>query len=192
MKKRWITAQTWYWITAGLVFGGIVHICTVFMLPYLSSNSAWERLSGELQVNQFRVLPLARPGFQPIPLMAPDVRYALCRYDAANGPVMVRASLLDTSWSVSLYDRLGINFYTITGADLRHSDVELQLQRKQRTENLFAKDKDSQIGSAIAIDVPDIQGLVILRAPLRGTSYSAETEIAISQAGCRQTRTAAQ
>ena len=46
--------------------------------------------------------PAARPGQQVMPMMAPDVRYAFCRFDLAQGPVHLKGSVPNDLWLIAL------------------------------------------------------------------------------------------
>jgi hypothetical protein len=50
-------------------------------------------------VNTMIELP-AYAGKQAMPMMAPDVRYAFCRFDLSNGPVRLSATIADDLWLI--------------------------------------------------------------------------------------------
>lgn len=187
---RWFSHWSWFWAGAGLLLGGIIHITTILALPHLSTNSAWQRLSFNTPANDMQVLPPIEPGLEILPLMAPDVRYALCRYDLERGPVIVRAQLLEPTWSIALYTPRSLNFYAITGADLKGSNVTLILTTAEEGggSNLpFLKGS-----GALTVAVPERKGLLLLRAPLRSQAYSPATQAALEQASCRPAQAPAQ
>ena len=95
MRRRWPSLKTLYWSAVGVVLGVILHISYVLAAPHLSGGTAWRQLGSQLPVNQMKVLAPIRPGAQPLPFMAPDVRYAMCRYDLGAGALQIRTRLLD-------------------------------------------------------------------------------------------------
>ena len=127
MKRFLLSRQSLYWVAAGLLLGGILHILVVLMAPVSADEAAMARIAAAAEVNVATVLPPARPGSQLFAYMAPDVRYVLCRYDISKDPVAVRTPMLEPTWSIALYDPQGANFYTITGADLQRREAELIL-----------------------------------------------------------------
>ncbi|HBH41892.1 MAG TPA: hypothetical protein DDW26_08300 [Rhizobiales bacterium] len=75
------------YIVLCLVLAGLIHIVAVLTLPMLAPKNANARLAALGPVNTMIELPAAAPGRQVMPMMAPDVRYAVCRFDLANGPI---------------------------------------------------------------------------------------------------------
>jgi len=186
LKFRWFTRWSWFWVSAGLLLGGIIHISTIIALPYVSSNSAWERLRINTPANTMQILPPTRPDYQVLPLLAPDVRYGLCRYDVTKGPVVVRAQLLEPTWSVALYTPVSLNFYAITGADIKRNDLVMVLTTAKEGE---AASLPLLKGSgALTVAVPGGKGILLLRAPLRSSAYLPATRAALAQASCRPAR----
>jgi len=91
------------YIVLGLVLAGIIHIIAVLTLPMLAPKNAHARLAALGPANNMIELPAAAPGRQVMPMMAPDVRYAFCRFDLANGPVRLKAAVPDDLWLIALY-----------------------------------------------------------------------------------------
>ena len=87
MKLAIRILQSWPVVLGALVAAGIVHICTIFALPYFYRSDAYTRLSRTLPSNIFVILPQAKPRAQVLPYQMPDARYAICRYDVSDGPV---------------------------------------------------------------------------------------------------------
>jgi len=181
---NWLSNVNWFWVVAGLMLGGIIHICAIFTLPYLASSSAWARLESVTPVNTVQVLPPTSPELQLLPLMAPDVRYGLCRYDLTNGPMILRAPLLDRSWSVALYTPLSLNFYAISGADLQRRDVTMILTKSTKGEGANIPLVKGTKTSVITVAVPETTGLVLLRAPVKSQAYEGAIEAALANLSC--------
>src|SRR5665648_624306 len=81
------------YIALGIVLAGLIHLVAVLTLPLLAPRDAQARLAALGPANTMIQLPAAAPGRQVMPLMAPDVRYAVCRYDLSKGPVRLRARI---------------------------------------------------------------------------------------------------
>ena len=125
--------------------------------------------------------------------MAPDVRYAVCRFDLSSGaPLTIRGKLLDASWSIGLYTPGGDNFYAMTAADLQRGEFDilinppperslmqmLQLLLSRQREVRDAKDGTTHVVA------PEREGLAIVRAPLMGRSFQREAEQALGLTSC--------
>ncbi len=178
---------SWFWVVAAVITGGVIHIATVLALPYLATDTAWTRLGGALAANRMQVLPPATPELQAFPFMAPDVRYAACRYDLSEGPVIVRADLLHPTWSIALYTPRGDNFYTVTSADLGRRTVKLRLEQAAEgpDEPLPLPRKARTLRDpGVRVTVPSAEGILLIRAPLLGDAYLREADNALSQASC--------
>ena len=66
-------------------------------------------------------------------MMAPDVRYAFCRFDLSNGPVRLRAAVADDLWLIALYTPKGDNFYAVAGADMKRAQIDLIIAAADQT-----------------------------------------------------------
>ena len=178
----WIS---WRTLAAAVLLGGIVHILATFVAALSSTGQAYRQLADRLPANSMTVLPLQAPGRQILPFLQPDMLYAMCRYDLSGGSVAVSASVLDAGWALSLHTPDGRNLYVLPGQPRRRTDVSFviiptgpDVPAPSRREGAA----DTQIAS------PTIEGVVILRAPIRGLAWMAETEAALQTARCMPVR----
>jgi len=186
LKPKWLEASALYWALFGLVFGAVIHISAVLALPYMAKNTAYQRLQGILPANSMRLLPAASPDQQAIAFLTPDVRYAVCRFDLTQGPLHFSAKLGQPTWSIALYSRYGENFYTVTASDLKRTDVVMQLTRSgARTGGPLTSLVPVLSDNNLHVVAPTDDGLIVVRAPLLGTSYVAEIETTLKAARCR-------
>jgi uncharacterized membrane protein len=183
MKRFLPNRQSLFWIAAGMLLGGILHILVVLGTPRTADDTAMRRVAEVAPVNEAVVLPPATPETQLAAYMAPDVRYALCRYDISKDPVSVRTPLLEGTWSIALYDELGQNFYTITGADLQRREAELILAPSEDGSSALPFGSDAPT-TAITVSVPARTGLLVIRAPDGGPGRRGEIERALGQVTC--------
>jgi uncharacterized membrane protein len=168
-----------------LVLAGLIHIVAVLALPALAPQTAWKRLLPLSAPNTMAVLPGATPAKSTFPFMAPDIRYAFCRFDLSQGPVRIRASVDSDLWLIALYSPAGDNFYTVTGADMKTPRLELIVADKNQT--VAEEGVDAPEGSdQVAVVRSDFgQGIALIRAPLTGPSLAPRTEAALAAATCR-------
>ena len=147
-----------------------------------------QRLGETLPANRMRVIPPATSENQLVPFVGPDVRLAVCRYDVTDGPVNVIATLPDKGWSLGIYTMQGDNFYVIPATEFRRSEVTFQLiPQSEKFLGLFSMSRGVE-ASASQIPVLQPQGLVVVRAPMRGRAYQAETEAFLQRAECAVSR----
>lgn len=173
-------------LAAALIAAGIVHICTVFALPYFYRTDSYTRLARTLPANSFVILPQAAPKTQVLPFQLPDSRYAICRFDVGDGAMSVKAVLAEPGWTLSAYTQEGESFYAMPANEQRRTAVNLVvLPPGERflgpLAELRAIDPDTS-----QVAAPSRSGLIVIQAPMRGRTYSADLEQSLTQASCRK------
>ena len=71
-------------VLAALVAVAILHILATLAAPHFASAPAVARLAEALPLNSMKVLPPVGRSSQPVPYLAPDARYAMCRFDTTK------------------------------------------------------------------------------------------------------------
>lgn len=175
----------WPVVAAAVLAAGIVHICTVLAMPHLQRSDAVTRLQRTLPLNAFVLLPAARPRAQVLPYQMPDARYAICRFDLRNGPLVVRAVLADPGWTLTAYSPGGESFYSLPAPEQRR--ITLNLLVLPGGERFLgpmhdARSLDQDVSQVTS---PARSGVIVIQAPLKGRTYMAEIEQALAQASCR-------
>jgi len=175
---------SWYAITLSLLVAGIIHIIAVLGIPQIAPRNAWTRLTTLADANTLVVLPHPSPAHQSLPMMAPDMRYAICRYDLSRGPVRINTRIPDELWNIAFYDPSGTNYYTISGGDIKREKIEIIVSTQSNA--LLDDETNALIYSedSLVVTSPENLGLVMIRAPLAGTSYADRTERALRRASC--------
>lgn len=180
----WLRRIRWQALLVSLVAAGVVHIVATLIVPKLATGSAWHRIGASLPANRMIILPPATSDKQILPFIGPDVRLAVCRYDVSSGPVYISAVLPDKGWTLGLYTPAGDNFYAIPAQDFRRAEVRFVLSPPaDRFLGLFdwGRQPDTSAGH---IAVPATQGMVMVRAPMRGRAYTSEIEAVLARAQC--------
>jgi uncharacterized membrane protein len=172
------------YIVLGLVLAGLIHIVAVLMLPSLAPRNAHARLAALGPANTMIELPAASPGRQVMPMMAPDVRYAVCRFDLANGPVRLRAAVPDELWLIALYTPEGENFYSVVGADMKRPQIDLIITAANQTVEEAGVDAPEWSDDVIVVNAPVNAGIALIRAPLVGPSRASFAERALRATSC--------
>mgnify|MGYP000865281795 FL=1 len=86
-------------LLTAVVTAGLIHLGTTFAIPLLGAGSAYATLKPALPANRMVAFPVQAPGRQILPFASPDTLYAICRFDIAASPVVVRALLPGIGWS---------------------------------------------------------------------------------------------
>ena len=193
MRRRWPILRTVYWSVVGLVLAAILHISYVLAAPHVTAKTAWRQLSPQLPFNEMKVLPPIRPGAQPLPFMTPDVRYAMCRFDLAAGPLQIKTRLLDPTWLVMLFTAQGENFSTFASADVQKPELEMTVQQAteqsllQSVQTFLTRTQKEVRGPrepGLVITAPSREGVLVVRAPVMGVAFAKEVEQALASATC--------
>lgn len=185
MMRGWFEGFRWYIALVGLVTGAIIHIVATLILPQFAKASAFQRLSQSLPINRMRLLPPVDAANQPLPYLGPDLRLAVCRYDVGDGPVAVTMALPDTGWTLGLYTKQGDNFYVLPAQEHRSDDITLTLVPPgERSFSLLTLGGRTPAASISQIEVPHLEGFIVIRAPLRGRAFAADIEQTLKRANC--------
>ena len=186
--RKLINIWSLYWFGAGLLLGAIIHLTTILALPYLAEHKAWDRIGDSYQLNTMTVLPTITPDAQPLPFMAPDIRYAICKYNVKDRPLIVRASLLNEMWSIAIFNRQGENIYTVSGDNLRSRNVDIKISLAANDILKLGFRANAPIEQGIPVKVDDAEGLVMVRAPLISVAYVEQANTHLRTARCKTVR----
>ena len=174
----------WPWMLAVIFCAGFIHVLAVFGIPYVASRDAWARLSTISAENQLYLLPIASPD-TPLPYMAPDVAYAFCRFDLTTRNVMLQTEIGDASWTIAVSGRHGENFYFISGAEAKRRELRLLLVPRARLSEEASTERSEEGDEQIIVITPEMNGIVVIRAPVRGPSFANDTINALQSAQCQ-------
>lgn len=167
-----------------LVLAGLIHIAAVLTLPTLAPKDAWARLVPLGPANTMIQIPPADPEQGIMPMMAPDVRYAFCRYDLAGGPVRLKASVPSDLWLIAFYTPGANNFYTVVGADMRRSQLDLIIAKADQPVAEAGVDAPEEADQVVVVTSPVEEGVAVIRAPLSGPSHANRAEEALKATSC--------
>ncbi len=183
--RQFLNMWTLYWFAAGLLLGALIHITTILALPLISEHKAWDRIGRVLTPNTMVILPPVSPDAQPLPFMAPDIRYAFCRYNIKDTPLNVKARLLNELWSVAVFNRKGENIYTLSGSGLKSRDVDIKISLADDDLPDLGFGSNAPIEQSIPVKPYDTEGIVMVRAPIISESYADEALTHLTFAKCK-------
>ncbi|MER0238653.1 hypothetical protein [Fulvimarina sp. MAC8] len=180
----------------GLVGAGLVHIAIVFMIPRVSDNSAWSRLSSLGDYFEVvRIAPLrdtSSPA-QESSTETPRERFAFadpafivasCRFELGEGPVEITANgTIENFWSASIYDSQGGNIYSINDRAAIDGIVNLVVGSAQQIEEVRTTTllEDSP-ALPVIVDVP--RGYVTVRVLIDEESKRAAADSFLRTLAC--------
>ena len=141
------------WLLALLVFAATAalgHFVVLQAIPAKIMATAMERMAERgVPMNQWTASPRMTPQTQTIVRPSPDLFYALCRFETADGPVLITAPGWEGYGSLSIFDRRTNNVFV---ASLDGQDAAVLL--------LHPKDK-----GASPEGLPDATETVFLDGP---------------------------
>jgi uncharacterized membrane protein len=182
--KLWPSFQ-WRYLLLLPVAAGIVHLIATFLAMADTRNSAYQRLSAALPINAMKVMAGVKPGQQPLPFMAADAQYAMCRFSSKQGPVDVNAVLPDRGWTLGVYYPDGSTAYFAAGSAGRPLAVALTLlPGDDRFLGLSPQALGKPPTAASQVSISIKSGLIVLRAPDRGSAYRLGDEAMLAKATC--------
>lgn len=181
---RWTRQISWRTLAVALLLGGIVHILATLAIPMVGAGNAFRRLADKLPINRMVVLPAPVPGTQPLPYLSADALYAACRYDISGAPVTINAVLPDPGWTLSLHSPQGDNFYVMPSQQSRSEITFMIVPAADHTFDFRTPPARQATGEETQVESPKSEGLILVRAPLRGLAWRAETEAKLRRAGC--------
>jgi len=173
-------------VAAAFCAVAILHILATLVAPELAPSRAYEQISQEMPLNTMQILPPVTPSSQRLPFMAPDARYALCRFDTKDGAVSLTATLPGPGWIVALYSTAGDNFFTSVAQPGRRTDVSLLLvPSDDRFRGLTPEAKGASTRpDEPVLTVPAQTGVALVRAPEQGQAYRARNLAELKRARC--------
>lgn len=172
----------WRVLLAGVLAAGLVHIAVVFTTPRTSPAPALVRLKPLLPANKAVLMPAPVPAKQPFPFVMPEALYAFCRFDLSVDNLRVSAVLPEPGWTLSLHSALGDNFYVMPGQPKR-TDIAFVIAPGIASAEIGSSPRRFGSGD-VQIPAPTLEGIVMVRAPLKGLAYRAETEAMLARTSC--------
>ncbi len=181
---KWLAEVGWRTVIGAALLGGILHILATLAVPFFTTTTAFARLRDTLPANRMVLLPPSAPGKQPLPFLTPDALYAMCRFDVSVDSLAVTAAMAHAGWTLSMHTPAGDNFYVMPAQQLRRNEVSLLVVPAASTFSEFATTPRRISATDSQIPSPTYEGLVIVRAPLKGLAWRAEAEALLRRASC--------
>ncbi|TLP44832.1 MULTISPECIES: DUF1254 domain-containing protein [Cohaesibacter] len=150
-----------YVLAAALLTGVLIHIGTIFALPYYSINDIWHRVLTMGPMH--RVLVISDP-HEAVALsddLDPTFVYGLCRTDISGAPIAMKGDLQTDFWSLNYLDRYGRSQYSLTN-EVSGPNINVILGTKGQY-RLLSERRDLIDDTTIVIQANDDKGLLLLR-----------------------------
>lgn len=171
-----------YALLVGVVGAGIVHIAILFLLPYVTERDAWTRMAGLGDVHETIVIEGVDAGRV---LATPDPLFlaAACRFELDGGPVRISAPDRVQFWSLSVYDRMGQNIFSLNDRTASAGELDIVILKPVHMlelRNAFPDD----FASSIFVEAEIETGMAVIRSFLQDESWRARVSGYLQSVTC--------
>jgi uncharacterized membrane protein len=159
-----LSFRTLPWIFGCLFLAGIVHISSIFAMPWLAPRDAFARMSEAAPLNKVTLLPSVSP-IQGAEFDDPAFEQAVCRYDLSRGPLRLRAQLpQDQLLLMSFHGRQGQLYYSMTDRSATRGLIDVLVLTRPQLDVVEANDAEDELPQDLRIVAPTLEGFILLRA----------------------------
>ena len=170
-----------------LILGGLgallVHILTIFMIPSFAENDAWARLPRSSEDGYFTPLNPEEGLAANMRASDPNFILGICRFDLSAAPFSLAGETAPTFWSLSVYNRRGINVFSINDKSLQGNSLDVVIATPlQITE--MQKENPPELTGSVFVEVEAAEGFVLLRAFVPEESLREQATRFVRTASC--------
>ncbi len=172
------------WLTAMVVVAGVTHIVSILAMPRLAPRDAFARMEALAPLNQTTLLTPEDAQSQP-PIDDPALARGVCRYDLAQGPLRLRATLpVEELTMLSFHARYGGVFYSMTDRGATRGRLDVLLLTQPQLDDVEANDDEDALPSELRIVAPSLRGFVLFRALAQRASDYEDARSRIAAIAC--------
>ncbi len=157
------------WAAATLLVAAGTHLVAILAMPALAPRDAHARFVQIAPRAATTPLPPARPGREIAPFNDPAMATAVCRYDLADGPFRLRASVSGEEFvSFSFHSRGNAIYYALTDRAAFRAVIDVLVGTQEQIEAIEAAEEEDAPAEETRLVSPTREGFVYLRslAPL--------------------------
>jgi uncharacterized membrane protein len=170
-----------------IVLGGLgallIHILTIFLIPGFAEKDAWARLPKQVDEGYFTLLKREDPLAANMRAFDPNFVFGACRFDLSEGPFGLAGGTAPTFWSLSVYDRQGINLYSINDKSLQGNNLDVVIATPLQITEL-QKDMPPELSGSVFVEADTREGFVVLRSYVPEPSLLESTTTFVSSSNC--------
>lgn len=167
------------WLGIALVVAALTHVAAVWLLPRVVMGIATRTFAAGAggSFNHAVFPPRADENARAIVRPSPDLLYAGCAFDLADGPIRIQATVpRDTYWSLSMFAANTDNFFVVNDRAAKSGRVDLLLVEPGTT--VTSSD------GATVVEAPSTRGIVLTRTLIASEERVAELDEARRRFSC--------
>lgn len=172
-----------YAVLVGIVGAGIVHIVVLLLLPYYAERDAWTLISEAGP--EYSMVQLNRTAAAATVLSDADPLFEVgaCRFDLAQGMVHISGSERMPYWSLSLFDRRGINIYSLN--DRTATDGVLDVVIATPAQLLeFRRSAPEEYAESVVVEADASEAIAVVRSFVPDISWRQTVERNLAATTC--------
>lgn len=169
-------------VLLGLLGAGIVHIVVLLLVPAYSQRDAWSVLSQH--ANLYHIVRLDPAGAPPlIGSLDPLSDAVACRFDLGEGVTRLHAPGAAPYWSVSIYDRTGLNLFSLNARSAPQGQLDLVVATSDQMIAL-RNALPPELDASIFVEADIGEGIAVLRTFVPDESFEPGVSAWLSGIGC--------
>ncbi len=173
------------WLAGVLIIAGIVHLCSILIMPQIAPNTPYARIAARTPVNRFVLLPPVAPGESALPFEDPAMALGACRFDLTRGPVRLRGQLAaDALVLLSFHGRTAQTFYAMTDRSALRGAIDVVVATRDQLDEIESHDTEDELPQELRLEAPSLQGFMLVRALAERPSLMGEARERLSSLSC--------
>jgi uncharacterized membrane protein len=172
-----------YSIIAGVIGAGIVHVATLLLIPLVSENDAWTRLTNISKVGEFTIIDRQSQIASSMRALDPNFVVGACQFSLEDGPVVLSGDGKTNFWSLSVFNRRGENLFSVNDRITNNGLLDMVIATPLQFIE-FQNDMPVELQNSVFAQADTKEGFVILRAFVANDSERQRVNAFVETSGC--------
>jgi uncharacterized membrane protein len=172
-----------YAVLTGLVGAGIVHIASLLLIPLVSENDAWSRLSQIAKTDTFAIIDPQSRIASSMRALDPNFAVGACQFSLADGPVILTGDGKTDFWSLSIYNKRGENIFSINDRITNNGLLDMVITTPLQFIE-FQNDMPTELQNSVFAQADVEEGFIVLRAFAANDSERERVKSFVETSGC--------
>ena len=171
-----------YALATGLAGAAVLHILIILAVPHFTGRDAFTRIEGYEEAGRF--FPLTdRPNSLGLSNGDPFLRLAVCAFSVEDRPVHLLAAGALPFWSYSVFDSSSNEIYSMNDRTALRGNLDTIIASPAQL-TVLRKDNPDIVAQSVLVEMPAIEGYVVLRALATDAGTLARAEAFLGSASC--------